>query len=169
MYVHAHDLYLLSSDHRSEPIEVLGLYKAIFRPLTPGEWIEVWDNAATHLHPNAQRLKTMVGVLARGISKIDGQALTLDAKDLSAARDKLKLGPKDDLGPVQQAELILLDRFTQHVIEAFDQEYGSWYVGYTEALIEAAKKKRARAETGGRPSPSVSDSESSPPTLPSES
>lgn len=164
MHIRSHDLYLLSSDHRSDPIEVLGLYRLIFRPLTPGEWIEVWDAAAIHPSPKSQRLKTMLGQLARGISKLDGQPLRLDPSEHDEVKKRLKMGPDDELTALMEAELILADRFTEHVLEAIDAEYAAWYEEYVTALIDGAKKKRARAASGGQPSVSASDSTSSPPT-----
>lgn len=159
------DLYLTSSKVRSEPILVLGTYALVFRFLTTMHMREVWNKAAARNGDRAAYdADVRVMTLARAVVTMNGQALILDSLELREIREKLKLKPEEQFDEVQQAEVILDERFTIRVLEAFDDAYARWLLEYEQQAIETVKKKLGLAASGTGSSGSSSTGGFSPTT-----
>jgi len=158
MSFQGYDLNLYSNQVRSDrPIEAWG-YDLVFRLLTPGELLEVWDIASRHASLESQTLRVKIECLARAIVLVDNQPLTLDTKEKELV--KASLG-KTELKSHEEASVILQDRVSIPTIKAWDQALADWMEEYIDLIEERVKKKRNPGVTG------MSTSSFSPGTPPS--
>jgi len=152
-------LDFLNPNARSQPIDVDG-HKVVFKVLTPGEWLEVWETSHKYQSPSAKALSNQIESLARTIVTIDGGSLVLDPSERDAVKKRLN---RAELTSVEEASLLLQDRFMIHTIQMLDVAAGQWMDQYFKDL-EAVKKSPNAAGLGGGISTSAEDSTSSPPT-----
>lgn len=165
--VAAPDLYLISSATRSEPLtSPSGRYTAVFKLLTPGEWVEIWEEAAKYRHEHSRTMVEQIHALARCIVTLNGQGLVLAPTERELTKKALGV---DTLTAAQEAAQILSDRFPVHAIQELDALANSWMVEYYEQIGLMAKKKPEEEGPGTPISGSSFTSRSSPPTPDSES
>ena len=143
------------------------MFELVFRVLTAGEWLEVYDAAARHPSRTAEELAVSIEALARGIVTINGRTLSFSASEkekVLSSYNEYYGTKKKDLSPVECATIYLQDKFLLHHIKLFDTTMAAWMSEIIQEIDFDIKKKRNRAGPGMTQSDSVSDSTSSLPT-----
>lgn len=139
-------LNLISSSVRSETlISTSGQYQIVCKLLTPGEWIDIWEEAAKYKHPDARELVTQIEALARCLIAVNGQPLVLTPQERELVKRELHVS---SLTAYQEAAQILKDRFPIHAIQEIEAAADTWMREYYEKIGLLAKKK---PEVSGQP------------------
>lgn len=163
--IRSEDLYVTSNKVRSEPITVLGAYDLVFRLLTTDHRRAVHNKAAgRNQSPVAYEDDVRVLTLARALATLNGMPLRLDPVEVDAVRKSLGLRADQPFDAVDEAEVILTERFTIRVLREFDEAYANWIDEYDAQAIEEVKKKLGRVAPGITTSASAMPGASSPTT-----